>query len=272
MKTNHSIATFVFTLTASLAMAAAVHAATINSVTTSTSGNAITLDSVTVDGTAFNQADLINVTVTAVSLDTEASTPRALVVPDGESAPTTGSRAADTLEDFEVSSGLANVAPDAESGVNAGAGLVVSFNTQLSVSASGTADVLLFDMGTGDTVNILNKAGDSRVSFSTFNSGLLSTDMAMDLFDPADGNAITSLTELENDSLTTSVDLTQNLAGLAIDLTDLGYSEGDLVSSLDMTSDNSLDPVLIAAIIPEPSSALLLGLALCSVALRRRRR
>ena len=230
----------------------------IDNVSTSTAGTTVTLDSLTIGGTTYNQTDLVNVSVDQVSLDSSA----ALILPDGMSVPTSGNRAANTLEDFVVNSGLPNIAETTQPE----SGLVVSFNTSLVVTATGTADVVFFDTGDGDLVSFLNKADDDRVQFNDpdFMSGLLATAMDWDLYESNDGddNIITTLSDLENDPMTLrNGDITQNLAGFGLDLTDMGYSEGDIVSSLDLTGDG-IDPVLIVGLnpIPEPTTLALLAL------------
>ena len=126
-----------------------------------------------------------------------------------------------------------------------------------------------------------------RASFDSSDYSFFSEDgFASDIFffNPADGEDFSSLDVLENGGLdlitppgaTAPFSFDLNLFGALVDLSDLGFAEGESVDALRLLAVGptfAIDPSFIAGLpaVPEPSSAALILVSACGILVRRRR-
>ena len=229
-----------------------------------------------------------------------------LGTPDLPAGPPVGARAALLDGDVAINTGVNNPSEDE--------GLLLGFQSAL-INGPG-ADLVIFEFGAapGSPVpsdpsgNTLAPAGDpfsvagvSSDAGSPVNPDLVGSFDSSDysffsedgfasnifFFNPAAGDDFSSLDVLENGGLeiitppgaTAPFSFDLNLFGALIDLSDLGFDDGESVSALRLLSVGptfAVDPAFIAglppatAAVPEPSSAWLMLALTGGVLLRRR--
>lgn len=141
------------------------------------------------------------------------------------------------------------------------------------------ADIIALEFGTGDntqvTINETTKSVPADIAWTTN----LLTDVEVTAYralnvPPENNSDIDTLTDLNNATWNADVSPTSGIAGIAIDLSDFGYSNGAQVTDLLVNfggGDNDVDYVYIGAIIPEPATITILALTAVPCLLRRRR-
>ena len=227
-----------------------------------------------------------------------------LGTPDLPAGPAFGNRAALLDGDVAINTGVNNPSEDE--------GILFEFQSAITNGPGADLVILEFGAAAGSPIpsdpsgNTLAPAGDpfalagvdtvagsldpDRVaSFDSSDYSFISENgFAADIFffNPGDGEDFSSIDVLENGDLalitppgaTPPVAFDLSLFGVLVDLSDLGFADGESVSTLRLLSQGptfGIDPAFIgglppATAVPEPSATwLLLGLS-CSV-LRRRR-
>jgi len=257
----------------------------VESLTTTNNGGRMDLTGVTVarNGvvTSYAAAELINVDV--VHFNT--SNNSVLIVPDGQSPPATGSRAA-LLEDFALNTGL----------INPGAGTGLSADPTPATPGLGVA--MLQPMINGEGIDVLVFEVDNDAEDPFVVSPLVFDRPGLTSYQPAGAELARllspqfdihrfstgpqSLADLEAFSVSASDTAPSGYVyrAYAIDLSDLGYALGDAVPGLFLQSRDSgnlFDPTLIVgfpsnlAPVPEPSAFCLALLAACGASWTARR-
>ena len=230
-----------------------------------------------------------------------------LGTPDLPAGPAVGNRAALLDGDVAINTGVNNPS-EAE-------GIIFGFDSAITNGAGADLVILEFGAAAGSPIpsdpsgNTLAPAGDPfalagvtsaagspadparTASFDSDDYSFISDDgfaAGIFFFNPAAGEDFSSLDVLENGGLeiitppgaTPPVAFDLSLFGALVDLSDLGFAEGESVSTLRLLSVGptfGIDPAFIAGLppataVPEPSSAALLMLVLTCGALRRRQR
>ena len=193
--------------------------------------SAVTVDgdenvtSVTVDSVTFQVDELTRVG----EITSFASAGNILVIVDTDAAiPAPGERAA-LLVDDSLKTGFTNLG-------SANDAVQLQFDTPI-VNRFG-ADLILFELGGGDTFIFQTKSGGT---FSANSAGLVAGHTAGKAYGISSGN-VDTLTELESiDPLILKVGVTQNIHAILIDLSDLGYAEGESLSTLLIGSPDGAD-------------------------------
>ncbi len=194
------------------------------------------LTALDINGNTYPQAQLVLPTVTAFAAGA-ATVP---MVPNGAAAPAAGARKT-LLHDWLLDSGLINPA--------VGAGTVtVTFSTPI-VNRAG-ADIVFMEINPGATSDAMQVTinGNTQVvasgswgatGFATAGADLYST-----------GSTVATLAALESATLTlNSADISQNVFGVGIDLSDFGVAANASVASINFgSSGTTFDPVFIAGI------------------------
>ena len=226
-----------------------------------------------------------------------------LGTPDLPAGPAVGSRASLLDGDVAINTGVNNPSEDE--------GLLFSF--QSAITNGPGADLVIFEFGAapGSPIpsdpsgNTLAPAGDPfavagvlpgvgslvdaarTASFDSSDYSFFSENgFASDIFffNPAAGEDFSDIDVLENGGLeiitppgaTAPASFDLNLFGALVDLSDLGFEDGESVSSLRLLAVGptfAIDPSFIAGLpaVPEPSSASLILASACGILVRRRR-
>ncbi len=251
--------------------AGGAQAATITAVNTGTSD--LIVSSITINqggslgSVTYNVSNMIGIDITAF-----ASGNPAAVVKIGSSIPAVNTRAALLDGDIDLGTGLANIS-------TATGAMTLNF-AQPVVNREG-AEIILAELGGNDTFWLPNKTSGAT-SFSTWTTSVSHNGGAAAAIsrnwsvqgNSDNNNNVETLSELETATFVQRTTSTQNIGFMAIDLSDLGYSLGDSISSLSIRSDTGfgLDPLFLTAI-PEPASLTLLGAgAVAMLGLGRRQR
>ncbi len=269
---------FIGVALSALTVAAGSHAATIQSITTSTVGNDTQLDSITIDqdtagSVTYHTASLIGIDVTGYASSNDSFA----YVDDDNPIPATGSRAAQLDGDRFLTTGLTNIPEDDTGG--AGPTTFLTFNFNRAVVNGEGAEIILTDLGGNDSIRVTKKDGSLLgISSSNFIKTLTvngsvnsSVGVAVDIIQQPGNDTTDSLAELESAVGVVGANSSQDIGFLLIDLTDLGYGVGESITSLGISSspNNGFDPGFIGAI-PEPASLVLLCLgSLCLLTKRR---
>lgn len=251
------------------------------SVNTTTTGNNVTLNSITTSEGTFTAAQLIQVDVTHF----KGSNTTVIVRPEGDPLPPTGGRAA-LLEDLSLSTAVVNFGGSATAGITAppvindptpannSSGLAINFATPIK-NVAGQTDIVLFELvSTAQNpdpfaVSLLDGSAQKAYVAADYTVAVASTTLRTGLITPAPG----SLALLENSTMTSNTETGSfSYQGVGIDLSDLGVPDGGSVSGLFFTS-GSVDVGLIVGLhpVPEPSVVALLALAAGPLLMRRRR-
>lgn len=262
------------------ALAGSARAALI-SVNTTTTGNNVTLNSITTSEGTFTTAQLIQVDLTHF----KGSNTTVIVRPDGAALPATGARAA-LLEDFSLSTAVVNPGGSETDGISAApvtndpdpanntSGLAFNFTTPVR-NVAGQTDIVLFELVSSGqnpdpfAISLLDGSAHKAYTSVNYTVTVASTSLRTGLLGTAPG----SLSLLENGTMSSNATAgTFSYQGVGIDLSDLGVPDGGSVSGLFLTS-GSVDPGLIVGLhaVPEPSVFALLTLSAGPLLMRRRR-
>ena len=203
--------------------------------TVTTLGNQLT--ALSVNGNSYPQAQLVLPTVTAFAAG-GATVP---IVPNGAGSPAVGARAA-LLQDWLLDSGLINPAVGAST-------VTVTFSTPI-VNRTG-ADIVFMEINPGATADAMQVTinGTTQVvataSWGQTNFAAVSADLY------STGTSVASLAALESATLTlNNAEISQNVHGVAIDLSDFGIAANASITTLSFGSSGAVtfDPVFIAGI------------------------
>ncbi len=222
------------TLLLTLAFACAGRAATSPVTAVSTSGNQLT--SLTTGGFTYSQAQLRGGTLTAFA----AASTGCILVPAGTGVPASGTRAA-LVGDWSLDSGVINPAIGP-------ATATVTF-PQPIVNRPGP-DVVFMEINPGsssDAMQVTINGVTLPVASAEWGQTGYATAAAVQY---STGTIPATLTALESASLSLVGSVTQNVFGVAIDLSDFGIANGASVSQISFGSYGAatFDPVFIAGI------------------------
>ncbi len=261
--------------------------------TVNTVGGADQLTSVTVNGVTYSISEIVNINMTNFKGGSNASN---LAGVAGAGTPAMGMRSS-LLEDNILNTGVINPGgsstPPITDPTTSTPGFAFNFNIPI-VNKPGD-DVVFFELqlsdpAAGDAINVSPLsglgAGLNSITIDSYdiqlNDPKAFTLSNFDLFS-FQGGSPQSLAALENNNLNAPSNLS-NFQALAvgIDLSDLGYAEGDVVEGLFIQDNNGggsvVDPVFIGGLhpIPEPTSLIIFVTTGCCGAggylVRRRRR
>ena len=259
----------------------------LESITTQVVDGRRTLTSVTLDRGSLGRqtvqaTDLLPATIVHYNTDQMA----ALIDATGGGAPGAPNRKT-WLSDLALDTGIANVGTGAgltRDPIFSDPGMGITFSLPL-VNGPGP-DVLFFELdnGTPDPFVVSPLQYQGRLDLHPFS--VAAADYAplgeevFDAFVYSANQNVTSLALLESLNFGTVNQYTGfSYFAYALDLTNLGYAEGEAVSGLFLQSldgANQFDPMLIAAFanefVPEPGTLALLGAGLLALARRRRRK
>ncbi|WP_269522594.1 hypothetical protein [Coraliomargarita parva] len=210
------------------------------------------LATITLNGTVYDAASLINSTLTAVT-DNNGG-----LLYNDTSAPATPSS---VMSDLSVTSGLLNINS-------------ATFTFDEPIVNGAGLDLFILDWGAfgGDTFEItINGATLSNSEFGSYGSLYVPNSDILDttIFTSAGFSSVADM----NAALYTAGNISSTYSGgWALDLSGFGVADGASITSLTITDIGgaTIDPMMVMGI-PEPGSyALLLGFALGAVCLGRR--
>lgn len=220
-------ATHIFLLATGLAAPVSIDGVT-------TSGNQLT--SVSINGNTYPQAQLVLPTLTAFA----AGGITVPLVPNGSGNPAAGTRK-NLLQDWLLDSGLINPAAGAST-------VTLTFSTPI-VNRAG-ADIVFMEINPGTTADAMQVTinGTTQVVAATSWGATGYATASADLY--ATSTAATTLAGLEAATLTlNSAEISQNVFGVGIDLSDFGIATNASVTTISFgSSGTTFDPVFIAGL------------------------
>ena len=240
---------------------------TLNSVTVDQGG---TVDTVTYSAAQLQTPDLTTIDGHTGGFFVPTASPVSTPPPQGD--PVNYLSDDSLLTGFNVPSGDLRVTFAGAIRNEEGAELIIidfgDVNTDISVIDKATSKIV--------TVNRLTSPAGGADETWDANVGTGTPTASVDRWDVSDGN-IDNLAELQTASYTREATIAGGaslpLNAVAIDLSDLGYASGEVVTGLEVQIQefNGLDLVYVGAI-PEPGSLALLGLGGGMMLFRQRRR
>lgn len=230
----------------------------------------VTLQSVTLGGTEYTTDDMVQITLTGF---VGASTATLLVQNTGLNGGdnftiSAADRRALLETDWRADTGIIN--PD-----DTTASFQADFNQPL-VNLDGV-DLIIFEIdptAPSDGLFLTISGSTIEITGSSFGNTGVATSSADTLNIRNSGNTANmtpaNLTDLLNNPVQIGTNnISQTVFGVGIDLSDFGVASGASVTSFSLYSNSPsafIDPVIIAGIVPEPSTFLLLGGAFAGLA------
>ncbi len=222
--------------------------------------DAANLQSINIDGTVYSGSNLIGVDVTAFNM-VISGTQTFQIVPEGAGA-SQGVAATGLLEDTSLTTGFAGLDSD-------------TFSFLSPIENRDGADAFIFEYSPTEsaTLNVTINGNTINIGSSPFTA--TGTTVDADLYRNTT-TASTTIAILE--SITSwSHNQTQNGSSIgyhAIDFSDYGVADGASISELTLAGNNDWDitSVVGLAVVPEPSSVVLLLVGVCGFLLHNRSR